>query len=139
MELIMQKEQLGKILKFSILILFLLSLIFVIRQFFFSTSGTYALIYQDNVLLHKIDLTETTEPVEFTIEYNSDNVTGYNTICVKDGCIGIVDADCPDKVCQHMGMTSSTHFPITCLPHKLVIQIVEEEETASDKPDTISH
>lgn len=134
----MKKEQTEKILKVTLGILFFVSLIFVIRQFFFSTSGTYALIYQDNVLLYKIDLTNS-EPSEFTINYTSDNVTGYNTICVKDGSIGIVDADCPDKVCEHMGMTSSTHFPITCLPHKLVIQIVADSDVPSDAPDTISH
>ena len=135
----MKREPLEKILRISIVIIFLLSLIFVIRQFFFPAPGTYALIYQDNVLLHKIDLTKTSESMEFTIDYNSDTVTGYNTICVKDGAIGIVDADCPDKVCEHMGMTSSTHFPITCLPHKLVIQIVDDSEVPSDSPDIISH
>lgn len=135
----MKKDFAGNILKITIGVIFVISLIVVIRQFFFSTSGTYALIYQDNVLLHKIDLTKTSESMEFTIDYNSDTVTGYNTICVKDGAIGIVDADCPDKVCEHMGMTSSTHFPITCLPHKLVIQIVDDSKVPSDSPDIISH
>ena len=135
----MKKEQTGKILKITIIMVFFLSLIFVIWQFFFSTSGTYALIYQDNVLLHKINLAETSEPSEFTIEYTSDGVIGYNTIRVENGSIGIIDADCPDKVCQHMGMTSSTNFPITCLPHKLVIQIVEDSENTADEPDIISH
>lgn len=135
----MKKEPLEKILRISIVIIFLLSLIFVIRQFFFPAPGTYALIYQDNVLLHKIDLAETAESLEFTIEYTSDEITVYNTIHVENGSIGIVDADCPDKVCQHMGMTSSANFPITCLPHKLVIQIVDNLEDTSNEPDIISH
>lgn len=135
----MKREPLEKILRISIVIIFLLSLIFVIRQFFFPAPGTYALIYQDNVLLHKIDLAETAESLEFTIEYTSDEITGYNTIYVENGSIGIVDADCPDKVCQHMGMTSSANFPITCLPHKLVIQIVDNLEDTSNEPDIISH
>ena len=135
----MKREPLEKILRISIVIIFLLSLIFVIRQFFFPAPGTYALIYQDNVLLHKIDLAETAESLDFTIEYTSDEITGYNTIYVENGSIGIVDADCPDKVCQHMGMTSSANFPITCLPHKLVIQIVDNLEDTSNEPDIISH
>lgn len=134
----MKKEQTGKILKIALGILLFVSLFIAIRQLFFSASGTYALIYQDNILLYKINLADS-EPMEFTIDYTSDNITGYNTICVKDGSIGIVDADCPDKVCEHMGMTSSTHFPITCLPHKLIIQIVNNSEVPSDAPDTISH
>lgn len=134
----MKKKQTGKILKIALGILLFVSLFIAIRQLFFSASGTYALIYQDNILLYKINLADS-EPMEFTIDYTSDDVIGYNTICVKDGSIGIVDADCPDKVCEHMGMTSSTHFPITCLPHKLIIQIVNNSEVPSDAPDTISH
>lgn len=134
----MKKETTGKILKISIIVVFLISLVLVIWQFFFSASGTYALIYQDNKLLYEINLKET-EPMEFTIEYSSGNTTGFNTISVKDGSIGIIDADCPDKVCEHMGMTSSTNFPITCLPHKLVIEIVDESEDTSGQPDVISH
>lgn len=101
-------------------------------------SGKYAYIYQDGVLIREIDLTENKEAYEFTIEYSSDAESGYNTILVDNGKIGISDADCPDKTCQHMGMISSTHFPITCLPHKLVIQIVDDAPE-KEAPDTITH
>lgn len=101
-------------------------------------SGKYAYIYQDGVLIREIDLTENKEAYEFTIEYSSDTENGYNTILVDNGKIGISDADCPDKTCQHMGMISSTHFPITCLPHKLVIQIVDDAPE-KEAPDTITH
>lgn len=101
-------------------------------------SGKYAYIYQDGVLIREIDLTENKEAYEFTIEYSSDTESGYNTILVDNGKIGISDADCPDKTCQHMGMISSTHFPITCLPHKLVIQIVDDAPE-KEAPDTITH
>lgn len=101
-------------------------------------SGKYAYIYQDGDLIREIDLTENKEAYEFTIEYSSDTESGYNTILVDNGKIGISDADCPDKTCQHMGMISSTHFPITCLPHKLVIQIVDDAPE-KEAPDTITH
>ncbi len=101
-------------------------------------SGKYAYIYQDGVLIREIDLTENKEAYEFTIEYSSDAESGFNTILVDNGKIGISDADCPDKTCQHMGMISSTHFPITCLPHKLVIQIVDNAPE-KEAPDTITH
>lgn len=101
-------------------------------------SGKYAYIYQDGVLIREIDLTENKEAYEFTIEYSSDAESGFNTILVDNGKIGISDADCPDKTCQHMGMISSTHFPITCLPHKLVIQIVDDAPE-KEAPDTITH
>lgn len=101
-------------------------------------AGKYAYIYQDGVLIREIDLTENKEAYEFTIEYSSDTESGFNTILVNNGKIGISDADCPDKTCQHMGMISSTHFPITCLPHKLVIQIIDDAPE-KEAPDTITH
>lgn len=134
----MKKEQLRKFILVFVIFLFLLSLLLVIRQFFFSSAGTFALIYQNNVLIDKINL-ETAEPMEFTIQYNAGEIRGYNTICVNKGKIGIVEANCPDKICKHMGMTSSTHFPITCLPHKLIIEIVDTENEISESLDVISH
>lgn len=97
-------------------------------------AGRYALIYQDGNLIRKIDLQEQKKPYEFTVEYVSGTVSGYNTILVKQGKIGISDANCPDKTCKHMGMIYSPRFPITCLPHKLVIEIVDEipEENGLD-------
>ena len=127
----MNKKQTIKLFQLLIIILFIVSIVIVIRQFFFSSSGRYALIYQDNVLIKKIDL-ETSAPMEFTIYYDENAETGYNKISVKEGSIGVIETDCPDKVCQHMGMTSSTHFPITCLPHKLVIEIVADEKESTD-------
>lgn len=107
-------------------------------QFMGNGSGKYAYIYQDGVLIRKIDLSENKKSYEFTIEYSSDTEHGFNTILVEDGKIGISDTDCPDKTCQHMGMINSTHFPITCLPHKLVIQIVDDAPN-KDAPDVITH
>lgn len=107
-------------------------------QFTGNDSGKYAHIYQDGVLIQKVNLSENKEAYKFTIEYSSDTRHGFNTILVEDGKIGISDADCPDKTCQHMGMVNSTHFPITCLPHKLVIQIVDDVPD-KDALDVITH
>ncbi len=89
-----------------------------------SSQGKTAAIYQNGQLLRRIPLSENSED-SFTIE--SDN-EGFNVIQVDHGKIGISDADCPDRLCVKMGMISSTGFPISCLPHKLVIQIEDEKE-----------
>ena len=44
--------------------------------------------------------------------------------------------NCPDKICQQRGMVSDTGYPVTCLPHKLVIQI-ERLTAASDGIDAV--
>lgn len=133
----MKKKTLGIILKSLIAILFIVSLVIVYLQYFYFAQGKYAYIYQDGVLLYEIDLSDA-EQKEYTIEYKNGTETGYNVVQVKDHKIGIIEADCPDKTCMHMGMTSSSSFPITCLPHKLIIEI-KESNTSSDTVDIITH
>ena len=86
---------------------------------FFSDKGSRkaAYIYSKGELLYSIDLTG--ENKEFIIE--TDN--GYNTVCLKDGKIGITEADCPDKTCIKTGFTDSPFIPVICMPHRLEIVI----------------
>ena len=114
-----------------ILILFIVCVGIICYQYFYDSRGNYAYIYQDGVLLQTNDLSQKKPPYEITIEYKDSKTQGYNVICVENGKIGIIDADCPDKTCVHMGITNSTIFPITCLPHKLIIQIKEKDNTNS--------
>ena len=88
------------------------------------TAGTKtALLYQNGQLLRRIPLTKDADNT-FTIESDGG---GSNTIQVAHGKIGIIDADCPDKLCVKMGMVSSAAYPISCLPHRLVIQIEDDK------------
>lgn len=48
---------------------------------------------------------------------------GYNMITVKDGKIGVTEADCPDHYCMARGMCDSG-AQIVCLPNRLVITFV---------------
>lgn len=90
------------------------------------TDAKTAVIYQDGEEIRRIPLLPGTTDT-FTIE-SSEDKTGFNTIRIADGKIGISDADCPDKLCVKMGMISSVAYPISCLPHKLVIQIEDTKE-----------
>lgn len=130
---------LRKILMILILILFVICIIITCYQYFSPFYGSYAYIYQDGNLLDVVDLSQTDKPYEITVDYKGKESEGYNIIRVENGKIGIKDADCPDKTCVHMGMTSSKNFPITCLPHKLIIQIKGEDTSTSNlKVDAIS-
>ena len=53
------------------------------------------------------------------------------------GAICISEASCPDKICVGQGYISNSLVPITCLPHKLVIEL-RADNAASDL-DAISH
>ena len=96
------------------------------------SSFLYADIYQNGQLKQSIDLTTVTEPFTFTIYGEGEHT---NTIEVRPGSIGILSADCPDKLCVNQGFISTSQIPITCLPNRLVIQIrLENSDTSSSKP-----
>ncbi|MBE5867847.1 MAG: NusG domain II-containing protein [Lachnospiraceae bacterium] len=89
-----------------------------------------ALVYQDSILIHTIDLSNVTEEYQLNI---SDGKGQYNIVQVRPGAIGITEANCPDKLCVHMGFRDSTLLPITCLPHRLVIRIVSDASLSGQR------
>ena len=80
-----------------------------------------ARITRDGVLLEEIDLDKVEEPRSFVLEDGS----GTNTVQMEKGRIRILEADCPDQVCVNQGWISSGAVPIICLPHRLIIEIME--------------
>ena len=83
-------------------------------------------------------------PTRNNTEYTAD-IAGetccVNEIEVRPGSIGIISADCPDKLCVGQGFISDTRLPVTCLPNRLVIQLRPVSGTAEDTavPDIISY
>lgn len=108
---------------FILLILILSVTILLIRHFTTGKAGI-AKIYQNGALSREIDLSDVSAPYTFTVT-SADG--GYNTIKVEQGAIGVIDADCPDKTCCKMGIIRNSAFPISCLPHKLLIQITDDD------------
>ena len=69
-----------------------------------------------------------------TLELNKDQEHtfpsadgGYNTVTVQDGKIAVTAADCPDGYCMDRGFCDGG-TPIVCLPHKLVIEFMGDQE-----------
>ncbi len=86
-----------------------------------SSDEICAEIYRDDVLLRTIDLSDVDEPYQIKLEYGDND---YNIVEVRQGSIGIVEASCPDHLCQNMGFIDSSVMPITCLPNHLIIKVV---------------
>ena len=85
-----------------------------------SVPSPTARITRDGVLLEEINLNQVDAPRSFVLEDES----GSNTVAVEKGRIRVSEADCPDQVCVNQGWISSEAVPIVCLPHKLMIEIV---------------
>lgn len=93
-----------------------------------TVSGCVADIYQEGELLTSISLDDVREPYTFTVTGKDG---GENLVEVRPGCIGIIYADCPDKLCVRQGFISGLGIPVVCLPNRLVIQIrpASDQET----------
>lgn len=112
-----------------VLLLLFISCLALWLQYRNETPAVKALISQDGSVIREVLLTDVKTPYTFTIE---SPLGGYNEIRVEEGKIGVVDTDCPDKICQNMGMVSSAVYPISCLPHRLVIQIEGDQSEGLD-------
>lgn len=95
-----------------------------------------AYIYQDGMLLQTIPLSQVQETYQFTLDATEG---GSNTIEVSPGGIAITQADCPDQICVLQGRITDSLLPITCLPHRLVIELKPESFTADELPDALTY
>lgn len=90
---------------------------------YFKKSAHTANIIQNGEVIRTVNL-DITEPYEFEV-ISEDG--GHNTIRVENGRIGIINADCPDKICVKQGFIDNGALPIVCLPHKLSVVITDNE------------
>ena len=66
----------------------------------------------------------------------------YNKIRIEDGKAYMEEANCPDGYCEEQGKISGRTQTIVCLPHKLVVEVLEaDNDTKANEeeiPDTIA-
>lgn len=67
----------------------------------------------------------------------------YNRIRIQDGEAYMEEANCPDGYCEEQGKISGRTQTIICLPHKLVVEVLDEDGlendgSSEDVPDTVS-
>lgn len=83
----------------------------------FAPHGTQVNIVQDGVVIYTFDLSQA-EDQTLEIEYEGR----INTVQIEGGRIRMVEAECPDKICVHMGWLNTKAMPIVCLPNHLSIE-----------------
>lgn len=86
-----------------------------------------AYIYSDNKLVREYVLTDDVKD-----EIKIESETGFNVLHIENGQIWIHDASCPDKICISQGKISKDGEIIVCLPNKMLIKIVDNEEDEID-------
>lgn len=56
-----------------------------------------------------------------------DSAGNYNLVKIEDGAVYVADANCGDLTCVHTGRISLPGSLIACLPHGIVIAVVEQD------------
>jgi hypothetical protein len=98
----------------------------------FSKRPAKAEIYYYSKLVETIDLTKR-EKRSFSVPQDKNVVFHID----KEGNIGFVRSDCPDKVCIHAGMLHTVGQSAACLPNGLVLKIVPANGRNEDDLDAI--
>lgn len=66
----------------------------------------------------------------------------YNKVRIEDGKAYMKEANCPDGYCEEQGKISGHTQTLVCLPHKLVVEVLDNGEAdtsdSEEVPDTIA-
>ena len=84
-----------------------------------------ASITVDGEIVARVTLSEDTE-------FRVETAIGYNDIVIRDGSVYVAGADCPDLTCVKHTEISRTGEQIVCLPHRLVVEILQGREEEVD-------
>ena len=73
---------------------------------------------------------------EYTVDTTADAIKsgaedGKNTIRIKNGEVAVISSNCSNQVCVNHDPISQAGEQIVCLPHGLVVEIVQDEGMAS--------
>lgn len=93
-------------------------------------AGSYVQIEIDGKTAETLPL-----DIDTTHEIITDN-GGKNTLVIKDGYAKIISANCPDGICKNHMKINRSGESIICLPHKVVVTVVSENE--QDEVDAVA-
>ena len=62
---------------------------------------------------------------------------GTNELVIEDGEARLTEADCPDSLCVNMGRISRSGQSIICLPHQVVVRIVDDSAAETQGVDDV--
>lgn len=60
---------------------------------------------------------------------------GSNVLCIRDGSADMTEANCPDGLCVKQARISHNGETIVCLPHKVVVTVLDDTEESGTEVD----
>ena len=70
----------------------------------------------------------------FKIKVDDDE---YNIVDIKNGEVKMKEANCRDLICTHMPKIKKVGETIVCLPHRLILEIVSDDDKSNDDIDKV--
>lgn len=109
--------------KLIILVLIIAVAAFLIHNFMGGKTAGTVTVKIDGKLMGTYSLVENQE-----IQING----GTNILVIKDGEADMIEADCPDKLCVKQKSISKNKENIICLPNKVIVEVVSDEDSEFD-------
>ena len=106
--------------KLIIILFVIVGIIFIIISII-KKDGTVVEVYYDNNLILSKDL-------NIDGEYTVDGLLGEVVIEVKDRKVRIKKENSPKNICSKEGYITDSSKPLICLPNKIVVKIVNNNE-----------
>nr|WP_308506046.1 NusG domain II-containing protein [uncultured Agathobaculum sp.] len=78
----------------------------------------YAEVWQDNTLVERVELTDSTD--------RTIDLDGHNVIVLSGRTAAMQSADCRDQVCVRTGTLTRAGQVAVCLPNRVVLRITGE-------------
>lgn len=76
---------------------------------------------------------------EYDLNVEQKISIGESNICeIKDGCVLMLEGNCPDQICVHSAEISKNGQTIICMPNKVVLEIVGGTKEVHDSIDIIA-
>lgn len=97
-----------------------------------SSDGGILEVRLDGEVKMRLPLNKNTEKSISTSHGNT------NRFQIQDGTVKMTEADCNDHICTSTSGINKPGQSIVCLPHRLVLAIVEEENEKL-QPDAVTH
>ena len=72
-----------------------------------------------------------------TIKLPAEN--GNNILTIRDGIADMTEADCPDQLCVKQKAISHTGETLVCLPHKIVVKVINHTDKPEDVLDGVAN
>lgn len=117
--------------RYLIIFYIFLSLSFFMMFLTYGSEVRYLNIYSDGKLYASYNLEEINQDFEEIIKNKRGSVS---LLISKEKC-SVIDASCKDKLCKKQHSINEVNEKITCLPNRILIEIVSEK---NDKVDMVA-